>query len=48
MNEAEKQIVAQLLKKIEDAGDGSAILNYLRFLEAVRLRIAIDDPTLRF
>jgi len=42
MNDTEKQIAASILKKIVDTGSGDEIQNYLRFLEAVRHRIAIE------
>jgi len=44
MNETEKKIADGILKKILDSGAGDEILNYLRFLEAVRHRIALESP----
>jgi hypothetical protein len=48
MNEQEKKIAEKILKRIDGTLNSKEILNYLRFLEAVCHRVALDDPNRRF
>jgi hypothetical protein len=42
MDEIEKKIVEKLLTRIEQTCDSAQIVNYLNFMEAVKLRTEID------
>jgi hypothetical protein len=43
VNEREKKIAEKILKRIEEHCDAESISNYLNFLEAVKIRIAVDS-----
>jgi len=43
MNETEKLIADKILKRIDETLDGEQISNYLRFLEAVEIRLNLDS-----